>query len=52
MNFVAHFSPYRNFTLGKTEETAITKIHQGLVVTVTQANHAVMSENTGTIFLL
>jgi hypothetical protein len=52
MNFVAYFSPDRNFTRGKTKETTITKIRQEVEVTVTQANHAVMSENAGTKFLL
>jgi len=52
MNFVAHFSPDRNFTRGKTEETIITKILQEAEVTAIQANHAVMSENADTTFLL
>jgi hypothetical protein len=51
MNFVAHFSPDRNFTRGKTEETTITKIRQEVDVTAIQANHAV-SQNAGTTFLL
>jgi len=52
MNFVARFSPDRNFTRSKTEETIITKILQEAEVTAIQANHAVMSENADTTFLL
>jgi len=49
MNFVKHFSSDWNCTeVEQKKQRGTTKLIQEVEVTVTQTNHEVMSDNTGT----